>query len=231
VLAAVFAQQPSPQDAAYQAAAASEPGGTPETQLWEVLVLMGVGDSRPAAWDGRLEVQAGDIFEVAGYRFALPDRVLPQGGWRMATKVESVFWASPVGDFGPPPTESLLLPKGLFVRGSGTEATTVSVATSQGDCSFAPMRASFDAPLRCLDGRIEVRRVPAATDLSGTILRQHDFPGIGAGADGRLWVTWLSYHDRHEELNFRRYAGGRWAGPARICGARRWPPMPAISHG
>ncbi len=210
VLVAVFAQQPLSKDLAYQKAAASKPGGTPEDRLWEVLVLMGVKDTQPAAWDGRLDVQAGDIFEVRGYRFSLPDRVLPQGGWRMTTKIERVFWDSPVGDFGPPPSESLLLPKGLFVRGSGTTATTVSVHTAQGACSFAPMTIGFESPQRCADGRIEVRRVPATTDLSGTELRQHDFPSIGASPDGRLWVAWLSYHDRREELNFRRYQDARW---------------------
>jgi hypothetical protein len=217
VVAILLAQQPggvdeirarSAQDAAYQAAYASEPGGTPEDRSWEVLVLMGAGDTKPAEWDGSLTVTAGDIFEMHGYRTELPDRILPQGGWRIATKVERVLDSSPIEGGASP--EMMVLPKGVLVRGSGTEATRVEVRTRQGECGFQPMRVAFGAPMTCLGGRIEVNRVPAATDLSGTELRQHDFPSIGAGPEGTLWAAWLSYHDRREELNFRRYQAGKW---------------------
>ncbi|MEX2263604.1 MAG: hypothetical protein WD696_16730 [Bryobacteraceae bacterium] len=184
----------------------SEPGGTPEDRLWQVLVLMGVGDSHPAAWDGRLSIQAGELFEAEGYRFELPDRVLPQGGWRMSTTLERVLF----GQGDPRRPVERVLPKGLLLRGAGGISTRVSVETRQGTCEFQPMALDMESARRCLDGRIEVRRVPAVTDLSGTELRQHDFPAIGGGSDGRLWVTWSSFHGQREELNFRRYEGGRW---------------------
>src|SRR6478752_8587395 len=84
LLALVLAQQPggvdelrarAAQDLAYQAAYASAPGGTPEERHWEVLVLMGAGDSGPADFSGSLSVSAGDIFEINGYRIELPDRI------------------------------------------------------------------------------------------------------------------------------------------------------------
>src|SRR5262249_7378197 len=43
----------------------------------------------------------------------------------------------------------------------------------------------------------------------GATLRQHDYPSIAADADA-VWTTWSSFHDRQEELNFRRYESGRW---------------------
>ena len=128
------------------------------------------------------------MFEIRGYRTELPDRILPQGGWQIQTKVEKVLESSPIEGGGQP--ENALLPKGLLVRGSGTEGTRIEVRTKQGDCTFAPMRVAFGAPEECAGGRIEVRRVPSATDLSGTELRQHDFPPSAQGPDGTLWTTW-----------------------------------------
>jgi hypothetical protein len=217
VLAILVAQQPggvdelrarSAQDLANQAAYASAPGGTPEDRAWEVLILMGAGDKTPADWSGSLAATAGDVFEIRGYRTELPDRILPQGGWQIHTKVEKVLENSPIEGGGQ--AENVLLPKGVLVRGSGTDATRIDVRTKQGECTFTPMRVNFGTPEKCLGGRIEVTRVPAETDLSGTEQRQHDFPAIGAGPEGTLWATWQSFHDRREELNFRRYQNGKW---------------------
>ena len=82
LIALMLAQQPggvdelrarSAQDLANQAAYASAPGGTPEDRLWEVLVLMGAGDSTPAEWYGSLSITGGELFEIHGYRTELPD--------------------------------------------------------------------------------------------------------------------------------------------------------------
>src|SRR5436305_9973067 len=92
LLAILLAQQPggvdesrarAAQDLANQAAYASEPGGTPEDRAWEVLILMGAGDTAAADWSGSLSASGGDIFEIDGYRTELPDRILPQGGWQI----------------------------------------------------------------------------------------------------------------------------------------------------
>lgn len=200
----------------------TEPGGTAEEQMWEVLVLMGVGDAQPAEWNGSVRVEGGELLEIEGYRFELPDRMLPQGGWRMTTKVERI--TRPEG------REQSLLPKGVLLRGTGQRVTA---STSQGECTVELSALVVGVSLRCLGGRMEVQRVPAATDLSGTELRQHDFPSIGAGADGALWATWLSYHDRQEELNFRRYWKGRWTRliPVGRASADLWRPHAVTDAG
>ena len=68
---------------------------------------------------------------------------------------------------------------------------------------------AFGETQKELQGRVEIRRIPPATDLSGTTLRQHDFPSIAADP-GAVWATWSSFHDKQEELNFRRYKDGQW---------------------
>src|SRR5262245_11234423 len=70
----------------YMNAYNTEPGGTPQENLWEVLILMGVGDKDAAKWDGGFTVAGGELHRVEGYRFELPDRLLPQGGWQLTTR-------------------------------------------------------------------------------------------------------------------------------------------------
>ena len=195
-------------DRALQAAYASEPGGTPETSLWQVLVLMGVSDTAPTVWNGSVKITSGDLYEIEGYRFELPDRVLPQGGWQMQTKLEKILASSPIEGSGV--AETRILPKGLLLRGAGADVTGVITETNHGACSFSPMRMAFGGVQKCAQGAIEVHRIPPATDLSGTELRQHDFPALAAGNNNAVWATWLSSHDARDELNFRRYRDGKW---------------------
>ncbi len=52
------------------------PGDTPEDELWQVLVLFGVGETTPALWNGTLTVERGKVLDLSGYRFEPPDRAL-----------------------------------------------------------------------------------------------------------------------------------------------------------
>ena len=50
-------QTPAASDPAY----ASQPGGTSEENLWQVLILLGANDTQPTAWNGNLSIDGGDI--------------------------------------------------------------------------------------------------------------------------------------------------------------------------
>ncbi len=193
-------------DIAYTKARTTEPGGTPEDRLWQVLVLFGVGDSEPSRWSGQVELSGGTLHAFEGYRFELPDDpILPEGGWKLAPKVDRILFHKQI--FGH--AENLLLPKGLLLRGAGDDGTLVSITSSGGNFSFRPMSLDFGERRNEIGGRVEITRLVPATDLSGTTLRQHDFPSITAHNE-TLWITWMSYHDRREELNFRRHQEMEW---------------------
>jgi len=234
--AGLDAQQPaelSPEakrDLAYTKSLTMLPGGTPEDQLWQVLVLFGAGDSQPAEWKGQISVAAGDLHAIEGYRFELPaDRVLPQGGFQLHTRIETVVYASSVSGPAFGRQEKMLLPKGLWIRGAGTTGTSLQIQTGAGSFSLQPMALRIGQWRTALGGRVQYVRTPPATDLSGTELRQHDFPAIASGGDGTLWVTWLSYHDRQEELNFRRCRNFEWSRliPVARAAADLWRPQVA----
>lgn len=202
-LAWLKAQQAATTDASYS----SLPGGTPEENLWQTLILFGVQDREATAWNGTLAISNGEINAIDGYRFELPDRILPQGGWEVKTQMTRILKSSPVeGPSGA--DETRVIPKGLLVRGTGS-AARISLSTGHGSFAFSPANMVVGDIQKELQGAVEVRRIPPATDLSGTTLRQHDFPSVAAGA-GVVWAAWSSFHDRQEELNFRRYKDGRW---------------------
>ncbi len=212
------AQQPAPNSGATAAATGDfldnftwHPGGTREADMWQVLVLMGIGDGPNQSWNGTLAIQGGEILSMDLYRDEPPDRILPQGGWLLQTQTVNVYDNSTMVRRPIAGSHEETLPKGLWVRGSGTTATEVTIKTDQGDIDFNPMAMEFGRWDRRLNDRAGVQRTPPETDLSGTELRQHDSPAIASGAGGDLWTTWYSYHDRREELNFRRYHDGRWS--------------------
>ena len=186
------------------------PGGTPESELWQVIILFGVGETAPTQWDGSLTAAAGEIQHLQGYRFEPPDREPGLDRWRVHTRVERIYPRAGLSGHGQSPTDQQVLPKGILVRGRGTSGTRLTIETAHGRFTVSPMQLAFGHWQTELRGRAAIQRTPPLTDLSGTEQRQHDFPSITSDADGALWTTWSSYHDRREELNFRRYKDGQW---------------------
>lgn len=214
-----FGQPAEPAPTGARAAASADfldsftwhPGGTREADMWQVLILFGVGDPAGESWDGSLAIQGGEVLAIEPHRQEPPDRILPQGGWTLRTQAVRLMLQSTVVPQPTPSYREAVLAKGLWVRGSGGTGTVVSVTTDQGDFSFRPASMEFGPWAAALGGRVRMQRTPPATDLSGTELRQHDSPAVAADSAGTLFATWYSYHDRREELNFRRYHEGRWS--------------------
>ena len=188
-----------------------EPGATPEEQLWEVLVLMGCRDQQPSRWDGRVSVSSGDLHAIEGYRFAQPDRVTAEGGWRMSAESVRLMPNSSLAVDGRSSEKQHVVSKGVLLRGAGTSATRVSIALGTRHFEFAPMQLTPGSVTPFLEGSVEVIRSLSTTDLSGTELRQHDFPALAPGHDATLWGAWASYHDRRQELNLRLRRAGKWS--------------------
>ena len=206
------------------------PGGAPEGDLWAVVVLFGVGQSGEAAWDGSLRVDGGELFDLSGYRFEPPDRVLPAGGWRVTVRPETMETGVISNFEGGSAVEQVVMPKGLLLRGRGAAGTRLSFETARGPFEVRPMQLAYGEWTPALDGAVQVQRTPAPTDLSGTEMRQHDFPSVAPGADGSLTALWMSYHDRREELNMRRLLpSGRWTRliPVGRSGEDLWRPQVA----
>ena len=133
------------------------------------------------------------------------------GRWRATVREEVMETGEIVGAAGGSAAATVKMPKGVRIQGSGSSATRLRISSESGDLSLEPMAMVFGEWTEHAGGRVIATRIPASTDLSGTDLRQHDFPSVIGGADGTLSAVWLSYHDRREELNFRqRTPEGAW---------------------
>ena len=180
------------------------PGGTPEEQAWALVVLFGVGQTGEAAWDGQLRIDGGEIFDLSGYRLEPPDRILPTGGWRITVRPETMETGVINNYEGGSAAEQVVMPKGLLLRGNGSATTRLRFETPRGAFEIQPMQLAFGEWSAELGGAVQVQRTPAPTDLSGSEMRQHDFPSLAAGPDESLTAVWMSYHGGREELNLRR---------------------------
>jgi len=222
----VLAQPRRETDEEFRQTFATAPGGTPEERLWQVLVLAGTGDREPSVWDGSVRAVAGSIHAITGYRLEPPDRLLPEGGWRFRTVTDRFHYGFKA-DGGAREIRQAIAPKGVLITGSGDESARLELRFPGGSCETAPQRIAAGSPQSCLGGRVEIHRVPAASDFSGTELRQHDFPSIAATGGDKLAMTWLSFHHRQEELNLRLYESRRWSRliPVPRAAADLWRPQ------
>lgn len=200
-----------------------QPGGTPEEKLWQVLVLQ----HSEGNWTSNVSASGGEVFGVEGYRFEPPDRIEPEGGWSLTVRVEQMETGEIMNAAGGSGALPTLMPKGVLLQGRGSTATVLRI---DGAGEVRPMALAV-GERRNLSQDVSVQRIPATTDLSGSELRQHDFPSIAGAADGSLSAVWMSYHDRREELNFRRrLADGRWTRLLPVGRAREDLWRPQVAH-
>ena len=46
--------------------------------------------------------------------------------------------------------------------------------------------------------------------MAGTEMMEDDLPSVAAASDGSLWLAWLAYADRRDEIALRRWQDGQW---------------------
>ena len=174
----------------------------------------GVIDKEPADWSGSIEATGGRVVSLAPWRFDRDDRFEPGGrAWKCATRLAETpipqDWF--VGAIHIPPKDLTrargpLMPNGVFAGIEG--ASSVRVQTVQGAVEFRPAEIRFGAPLKLLNGRVEVERVPAALNHTAGNEREDDYPSVAVDSGGTAWVAWVSYRDEREQLVVSRADGG-----------------------
>jgi hypothetical protein len=172
-----------------------------------LLVNFGPSDSAPAAWDGSVDVSAGDIFSMRSLR-PRPEEKIEGRKWTMASEWSSVFkyrsWEQEPTRAG---VRELHYPS-LVIAVSGASAS-LRFQTRQGEFR---VNASDVAPGRTtayLNGRVTVERVPDSVRMSDES-REHDSPAVARGKGSEMWVAWTAYKAGASEVLARRFDGRSW---------------------
>ncbi len=164
-----------------------------------VRIRFGLMDREPATWDGTVAVQPGQVTAITGWRFEAEDEAQGITGWKASTRRlagkpartnnarKAAAAGVDVGGKGP------VLDNGVYVSFTGvTEASVVEVKTAKGAFTFKLADVPIGTGRESLGGSVDIERVAVATPLT-TGRTDDDYPAAVVGADGTLWVTYVSF--------------------------------------
>lgn len=210
-----------------------------------VRVLLGLTDEASTKWDGSATVRGATIAAVDPWRFEEDDAVLDGGSWRCSTHNIRLFGRR---------ADKPVVANGVFLRLADVNGDAeLDIKTEQGDFTVKLSEIPYGTPVKKLDGRVMVDRVPPVERLT-TNRDEQDYPAVAAGANGEVWLAWIEFthsadHDRlranmteapkdfdawkalpgGDRLWARRYAGGQWGEPIALTGAGEDLYRPAVA--
>lgn len=170
-------------------------------------------------YSGSVSANGGSIRTLEGWRFTEGDAVNGPSAWKLRIKLQ---------DFENQPNQPTripnggggagrnIVPAGVFVTADAS-ATSIAVATAQGNFQVNLRDLQYGNLLRFLAGDVLVQRTPAAVRLSPKNAEQHDFPSITVTPNGVVWTAWQAYEDRGDNVYARRATDAQ---PTKITDAK-----------
>ena len=159
-------------------------------------VLVGVGDTEVAAWNGSVTATGAEIDSIRGWRFQGTDSTDYKSSWRRATRrgpggaaQKKKKAAAPLQDNGV-----------LIAARVGSPEARFNIKTEQGDFSFTAAEVPYGEQQSALNGRVQIDRVPATRQLT-TSEEEQDFPALAqSGDDVYLAYVEFVHGDRTKAL-------------------------------
>jgi hypothetical protein len=206
VLAAFSSFTFSSRGVAVTSSAFPTPVAAPEDEM-SFRVLFGLTDQASATWDGSLSVAGGNIARIEAWRFDEDDKLDEIAGmpttarWKISTHRARAFGANAA--------QQPVVANGVVVTFTRlTSASEVSVETAQGRFQFRPMEITYGNPVKLLENRVMVDRVPASNALTRSRDDQ-DYPAAAADRDGAVWVAYLQFTPNPKFTGIRSNLGAR----------------------
>ena len=165
---------------------------------------MGLKDTQPKDWIGRISTTGADLVAVKGLRFSQQDRADNDGSFHFRTKLgnleNQLLTAHPYGatDWSDP-TAQRLIPEGLIVQVRGSDAVRIAFESTAGAFNFDTTNLRMGARASALDGNAMVERLPVERKISESGAAA-DFPAMAVAPDGSLWVAWTGYREKADEI-------------------------------
>jgi len=191
-----------------------------------VRILLGVGETKEAAWDGNVTASGATITAVEPWRFDRGDSLLPSNAWKMSTHQVRRFAASFQG-LGAPPVAA----NGVLVLLDGeSDNTELAVHTAQGNFSVRLGDLLYGAARKELGGKALIDRVPEWSHITNNPDEQ-DYPAAAADKAGNIWAAYVDFkhnpdHNRirlatnqfdlmtaktgGDQIMLKRYSNGAW---------------------
>jgi len=176
----------------------------PPANLHQFRIVVGLSDSQPRTWKGRISVAGGELAGLEGWRFSGADRAASDGAFHFETKIgafeNQLRQEQPYGqtDWNDPGMERLI-PQGLIVRVRGPDTLRLKFESGAGAFEFRAEEAPLGRSRAVLDGNGLIERLPVEEKLSAAG-RADDYPAVAVAADGTRWVAWLSYREGADEV-------------------------------
>jgi hypothetical protein len=195
-----------------RAPAVGPPQGVADPRELSFTIRFGL-DGRPGAdWSGSISPAPRAL---AGWQFGAADRA-EASEWRCVSRSER-YWDTPYeARMQPTSTREKVTVKGIRVAYPAGQSGAIRVRTAQGEFSFVPGESLWLAPVRFLDGRVEVSAAPASYALSSDTDAE-DYPSLIEAADRSLWLAYQSWSSGADRIVVRRRAGGVWSEPRELA--------------
>jgi hypothetical protein len=182
------------------------------TGAFSIRVQLGVNDSHPRAWEGKLAVTGGEIVALRHWRPRPGDTIDGATSFKLATRQGVMFQKRPWEPPFPDVQQPYLNVPGLIVDVKGGASTRLRFATNNGNFEIAPLALRPGVPQPLLGGAILADRVAHAQTLSANA-GQADFATLAGGSGGELFSAWVSYRDGASTVLTRRFNGQAWETP------------------
>ncbi|MCA1685133.1 MAG: hypothetical protein LC745_03950 [Planctomycetia bacterium] len=191
-------------------AAVAQKGGEPATgraldpSVTGVRLLLGVGDTTPRTWNGKVKLDRGEVIGVEGWRFREGDLVTGRDSWEARSRLirkaapkkqQQAAVAGKKAASGPSTFGPAVTPNGVVVSLKAPDDATLTVETERGNFEVKLADLKRVQGRRYLDGQAVAHRVPPSVPLAGGP-DQEDFPAAVGDGQGGAWVVYVTHKPR-----------------------------------
>src|SRR5262245_14842751 len=174
----------------------------PQAEGQQFRIILGLKDTQPRAWQGRVEVSGGGIASLTGWRFSMQDRANPDGTFNFQTKMQPIedqlrpgsYYGQTGMDGQPTPRQ---VPQGLLLKIRGSGPARVSLASGTSRLEFATADIAYGARVFLMDDNASVERLPVERRISD-VGSANDQPAATVTPDGAVWTAWIAYRDKSD---------------------------------
>jgi hypothetical protein len=171
-----------------------------QTEGQQFRIILGLKDTQPRRWEGRVEVTGGEIAGLAGWRFSGQDRANRDGTFAFLTKMQPLedqlregSYYGQTGMEGQPGQRQV--PEGLLLKIRGSASARVTVVSESSRLEFAAGDVAYGARLFLMEGNASVEKLPMERRISDPGAA-NDQPAATVTPEGSVWTAWVAYRDK-----------------------------------